>query len=139
VGKLNWARVILGGLVAGLISLASGYVLGHVFLKEVTEAIFERFHIVPTLHLFLHVLLLRLMLGIGVVWLYAAIRPRFGPGPRTAAIAGLIMWLFVWVYYSASIHPMGIYPHHVTVIALLWTFVEMQLMAQAGGYLYKES
>lgn len=27
------------------------------------------------------------------IWLYAAIRPRYGPGPRTAIIAGFAMWL----------------------------------------------
>ena len=32
-------------------------------------------------------------MGIGLIWLYAAIRPRYGPGPRTAAIAGFVMWL----------------------------------------------
>ena len=38
------------------------------------------------------------LLGIVAVWLYAAIRPRFGPGPKTAAMAGLA----VWFIYSGS-------------------------------------
>src|SRR4030095_6901619 len=29
------------------------------------------------------------------VWLYAAIRPRFGPGPRTAVIAAVVTWALV--------------------------------------------
>ena len=37
--------------------------------------------------------LLFVVMGIGLIWLYAAIRPRYGPGPRTAAIAGFVMWL----------------------------------------------
>ena len=32
-------------------------------------------------------------LGIAAVWLYAAIRPRYGAGPRTAVIAGLAVWV----------------------------------------------
>src|ERR1022692_4260888 len=31
--------------------------------------------------------------GIIAVWLYAAMRPRFGPGPRTAIRAGAAVWL----------------------------------------------
>jgi hypothetical protein len=31
--------------------------------------------------------------GILCVWLYAGIRPRFGPGPGTAAKAGFVAWL----------------------------------------------
>ena len=29
-----------------------------------------------------------IVLGVFTMWLYAGIRPRFGPGPRTAALAG---------------------------------------------------
>ena len=34
-----------------------------------------------------------LFLGMLMTWWYAAIRPRFGAGPKTAAIAGLAVWL----------------------------------------------
>lgn len=30
--------------------------------------------------------------GIWALWLYAAIRPRYGAGPRTAALAGFSWW-----------------------------------------------
>jgi hypothetical protein len=32
-----------------------------------------------------------LIMNLILIWLYAAIRPRFGPGPRTAAIAALVV------------------------------------------------
>ena len=32
-------------------------------------------------------------MGILMTWWYAAIRPRFGAGPKTAAIAGFAVWL----------------------------------------------
>ena len=41
------------------------------------------------------------LLGIVTVWLYAAIRPRFGAGAKTAVIAGLFVWFFAY-FYSAS-------------------------------------
>jgi hypothetical protein len=30
---------------------------------------------------------------IATVWVYAGIRPRFGPGPKTAAYAGIASWV----------------------------------------------
>jgi hypothetical protein len=38
---------------------------------------------------------LNLVAGIWTMWLYAAIRPRYGPGPKTAAVAGLAGWIAV--------------------------------------------
>ncbi|MGH9579875.1 MAG: hypothetical protein ACRD2R_02680, partial [Terriglobales bacterium] len=37
--------------------------------------------------------LVNLGMGIWAMWLYAAIRPRYGPGPKTAAIAGFGWWV----------------------------------------------
>ena len=40
------------------------------------------------------------------MWLYAAIRPRYGPGPKTAALAGLALWVnsvmvhVIWVVFA---------------------------------------
>ena len=36
---------------------------------------------------------LNLVEGVWAIWLYAAIRPRYGAGPRTAAVAGLGWWV----------------------------------------------
>jgi hypothetical protein len=44
--------------------------------------------------------LLKLVLGVLLVWLYAALRPRFGPGPRTAVYAALFMWILSGIFDS---------------------------------------
>ena len=57
--------------------------------------------------------LLGLAGGIAVIWIYAAIRPRFGAGMSTAVRAGLASWLsasllpnfsFMWVAGLFSQH-----------------------------------
>jgi hypothetical protein len=40
---------------------------------------------------------LNVVAGIWAVWLYAAIRPRYGSGHRTAAIAGFSWWLIATI------------------------------------------
>ena len=43
-----------------------------------------------------------LVVGILVVWLYAAMRPRLGAGPKTALCAGLLIWVTVYALGSAT-------------------------------------
>lgn len=40
---------------------------------------------------------LHVVAGIWAVWLYAALRPQYGAGPRTAAIAGFSWWLIATI------------------------------------------
>lgn len=40
---------------------------------------------------------LNVVAGVWAVWLYAAIRPRYGVGPKSAAIAGFSWWLIATV------------------------------------------
>jgi hypothetical protein len=42
------------------------------------------------------------VVGIAAIWLYAAIRPRYGPGAATALRAGFAVWLFVHATFSLA-------------------------------------
>lgn len=75
--------------------------------------------------------------GIATVCLYAAIRPRFGPGPSTAAIAGTSVWFLtswihlVWALFSAA-------PVTVALVPLVVNLPLVVLAGLAGARLYKE-
>jgi hypothetical protein len=43
------------------------------------------------------------VLGILAVWTYAAIRPRFNAGPKTALCAGLAVWAMSYLYAGVYI------------------------------------
>jgi hypothetical protein len=77
-------------------------------------------------------------LGVVLVWLYAAIRPRFGPGPRTAAIAGLATWFLAYFYSSLAMGAMGLFGPGLLTVSALWGLVELLVAAQVGGWLYSE-
>ncbi len=76
MGKINWKRVILGGLVAGAIINIFEWVINGVILAEDMEAAIRALGkhmgggelVVFSVWGFL--------VGIFAVWLYAAIRPR---------------------------------------------------------------
>jgi hypothetical protein len=77
-------------------------------------------------------------LGIAAVWLYAAIRPRYGAGPKTALCAGAAVWFLSYVYGSVGMVVMGMYPAGMLTIGLTWGLVELLVATVAGAYFYKE-
>ncbi len=70
---------------------------------------------------------------------YAAIRPRFGPGPKTAIIAALFAWFGVYVYNNIIGAAFGFVPTSMLPIALVWGLVEYIVAALIGSWLYKEA
>jgi hypothetical protein len=70
--------------------------------------------------------------------LYAAIRPRFGPGPRTAMIAGLALFMIGYFPLGLLLLELGLYTVRTTIIALLWSLGEALLMTVAGASIYRE-
>jgi hypothetical protein len=99
MGKINYGRVILGGIVSGIVAtlldwFSNAVLLGHLWddaMKSLNR---------PTAFsgTFLGgFIVLELVGGILAVWTYAAIRPRFGAGMRTATYAGLLIWALAGV------------------------------------------
>jgi hypothetical protein len=140
VGRINASRVILGGLVAGLVWNIGEFVLNEPILGEEWGAAFEALGLPPqesatTIAMFVAV---TFMLGIVAVWLYAAMRPRFGPGAKTALIAGFVLWLVLsgsfWVWNQA----VGLFPRDISTITLIWTFFEIPIATLLGAWLYRE-
>jgi hypothetical protein len=79
------------------------------------------------------------VLAIALVWIYAAIRPRFGAGVKTAVIAGVVTWLIGSCLPTAGFVIMGVFPTDLAVIGCLWGLVEIVIAAVAGAWVYKES
>jgi len=139
MNNINLSRAILGGLVAGLVLNIGEFLLNDVVLGAQMKEFFGRFGLPEPGSSFLVVaVLLTFVLGIVIVWIYAAIRPRLGPGIKTAMCAGLLAWFCVYVY-SGIINGMILQvPKNFLVIALVWGFVQYTLAAIAGAWLYKE-
>lgn len=140
MNNINLSRAILGGLVAGVVLNIGEFLLNDVVLGAQMKEFFRRFGLPEPGSSFLIVaVLLTFVLGIVIVWIYAAIRPRLGPGVKTAICAGLLAWFCVYVY-SGIINGMILQvPANFLVIALVWGAVQYTLAAIAGAWLYKEA
>ena len=73
------------------------------------------------------------------VWLYAAIRPRYGPGPKTALLAGLTVWLVGWLIPTLSAIPLNLFPLWVLFVVPGAGLVEFAVGTLLGAWLYKEA
>lgn len=141
MGKINWGRVILGGLAAGIVINLSEWLLNGVVLKEQwaesMKALGKSGE--ETANQIIVWNIWGFLLGIGLVWLYAAIRPRFGPGAGTAVKAGLAVWFFAHFLWTLGTWNMGIFPQNALMIGAAWELVQAILAAVVGGWVYKEA
>lgn len=139
MGSINWSRVIAGGLVAGLILNIGEYLLNEPILGEEWAAAMAALNAQPVGGAAIAwFLVLGFLLGIAMIWLYAAIRPRLGAGPKTAICAGLTVWFFAYFWSSMGILVMGLFPSSLIWISLVWGLVELPVAALLGAYLYQE-
>ena len=83
-------------------------------------------------------LALGFLLGITAVWIYAAVRPRLGAGPKTAICIGLIVWVLTSLFTTLGQLPTGIFPTRLLIIPVVWGLVELPLGTVAGSWLYRE-
>jgi hypothetical protein len=138
--KINMGRVLLGGLVAGLILNIGEWVLNGIVLAKDMKDFFAKCNLPEPGPSFLVIAVaVTFLLGIVIVFGYAAIRSRFGPGPKTAIIAAVLAWFCVYLYQNAIGFGLGIVPMRLLVIALAWGLVEYILATLAGAALYKEA
>lgn len=139
MNKINVGRVLLGGLVAGLILNIGEWLLnGKVLATEMAEFMKRCSFPMPGSSFLVVAVTITFVLGIVIVLGYAAIRPRFGPGAKTAIFAGLFAWFGVVVYQNAIAAGLGMVPSRLLPIVLGWELVEYLLAAIVGAWLYKE-
>jgi hypothetical protein len=82
---------------------------------------------------------LGLLGGIVLIWIYAAIRPRFGAGVGTAVIAGVAVWVVGSLIPNLSFMWFGgLFSKHLTAYTTAGNLVEIVVGAIAGAALYKE-
>jgi hypothetical protein len=144
MGQINWWRVIGGGLLAGLVMNISQFVLHAVVLKADGEQLMADWnkmglHVAPDPKMIAILMALTFLLGILAVWTYAAIRPRFGVGPKTAFCAGLAVWAMSYFYAGVYVYAgIVIMPAKLTWCPVLWSLIEVPIATMAGAWLYKE-
>ena len=136
MGKVNWSRVVSCGLLAGVVWIILGSI--------VTALLGREFAALPNNNLgkptpgFLVVnVVLDLLEGISILWLYAAIRPLYRPGARTAVMAAFAWW-FIVSLGDATWCSFGLFPPSTVIPLMIGTLPAIILATLAGAKFYKE-
>lgn len=139
MARMNAAKVIAGGLVGGLVINVIETVMNVAVLTDAMGQVYEDLGIAepggPAILLFV---VFGFVLGILIAWLYAAIRPRFGPGPRTAVIAAVAVWIAAVMFPITVQIMLNIVPPGLGMVAIAYGLVEFLLAALAAGAIYRE-
>jgi len=139
MSKINTGRVILGGLVAGVVANALDFVINEYLMKEEGADMAQRLNLSEaTLQSSVMAwVVVDFIWGLLLVFAYAAFRPRFGPGPKTAIVSGVTLWFAVCIMFG-GLMSMGIFtmPGFIKYSAL--TLVSALSASVAGAAIYRE-
>ena len=140
--KIKTMRMFLGCLAMGV-----AFIVVEIILEGLVNAVFKlnekdvlielypnitlsgtRYHIINFLYLFAFCFL--------VIWVYALIRTRFGPGAKTALIAGIIFLIANYLFMINNIN-MGIFPLKPCLFSAGFSLVEVLVSAVVGAKVYE--
>ncbi len=136
--KMNYRSVMSSGIVAGLTIVILGLALIPVVGSDMDRVLTDAGLPALSSGAMIYFGIMALLLGVFVVWLYAAILPHYGPGLKTATIASSVIWFFTYFWSNASMVAYGFMPVRITVIGTLWELVELVVAGVVGARLYKE-
>ncbi|MGD0679769.1 MAG: hypothetical protein ABSC94_30660 [Polyangiaceae bacterium] len=107
---MNTKRIILAGLVAGLVMNVLDFITNVPLFGAGCARAYQAIGLRPSdgaIAAFWTSF--DLVAGVLIAFLYAAMRPRFGAGPRTALVAAFIEWLLVHMTLASHMVD-GVFP-----------------------------
>lgn len=143
MGKINYGRVILGGVVGGIVAGILWWFFNGVLLLQrwvdTAKALNPSGHAAASPPVFLASMCLIFIVG-GILtnWIYATVRPRLGAGVRTAVYVGLVTWVFGFLLSNSSWALTGFFSRRLLFYNMLAGLVELVVGAVIGAALYKE-
>jgi hypothetical protein len=138
---MNWTRIVLGGVVASLAMFVMEGVAGLLGTMKIYAAMMQRLHLVEPVNAGAFVFdgLISLMFGVLIAWVYAAMRPRFGAGPKTALLAAIAVWAPLHVGGTGYQVVLGMVTVREGVILSSVGLVICCIAALIAGAIYKEA
>ena len=140
--KLNWSRIIIGGLIAAIIVfLTDGFFHESVVAAD-WRAVYAGLGAREPQHSggdIAYFAIFELGRGLISIFLYALMRQPFKPGPKTAALAGVVAWLAFSVTGPAQFIPLQFYSHALWGKVAAFQLVTSIIAAIAGAAIYKDS
>ena len=141
---INNSKVLLGGLAAGVVMNVVDYLANGVIFAERMTAEANAFK--PGLgdmmsqmdgKMITGLIIMDFIIGGLLVWTYAAMRPRFGPGVKTAVYTALVFWIFGAIMTTGYMQ-MGLTSTGLWMSFAVVYLVALVLASIVGAWVYKE-
>ena len=142
--RINYGRVLVGGLLAGLLLfLADGFIHEKLLHGHWMAALAAAGRSVETQQQehgggLAYFAIFELLRGLAMAFVYSVFRTHCGPGPKTAVCSALTVWAIMFPIPLVQEIPLGF--RSATMVSL-WSLYEIVPSVIAGlvaGALYKE-
>jgi hypothetical protein len=141
MASINFGRVVVGGLVAGVVANAIDFVTNTYVLASDIAAWAPTRNLDPAAMNSGPVaatwIVVDFIFGLLLVSTYAAMRPRLGAGPKTAMLAGLVLW-FATTLVLFGFTQMGVFSMTLFVKGSIAALINTLAASVAGAAVYKE-
>ena len=138
---INTGKVISGGLLTGVVYNAFDMLWNFTVLQADGLAMAPRLNLNPAVvtdfSYQIPWIVVDFVLGLLTIFIYAGFRPRFGPGPQTAVIAGFMLWVAITSLFC-GFASMGVFTEAMAIKASLLAIVNVVVGSIAGAWVYKE-
>ncbi len=142
MSNINWGRFIVGGIIASVIAFVTDGLLHELIVGEDWKAVYANLGASHPEENPIHMVyfaVFELGRGFSSMLLYVLMRPHCKPGPKTAALAGLVAWIAFSLTGPAQFIPLGFYSNALWIKVTAFQLVTSIVAAIAGAALYKDA
>lgn len=139
---INTGRVVIGGMVGGVVANVCDVVSNMFLMADELQQMVQRLGldqaVVNGPRVAIVWIAVDFLYATLIVWTYAAMRPRFGPGPATAVKAALAIFAGITLIVFGFAE-MGIFAMATFMKGTLLSLITAVLAGLSGARLYKEA
>ena len=140
--KINWSRFFIGGLIASIILFISDGLLHEMIVGADWKAVYAALGAnepVENPASMIYFAVFELGRGFIAMLLYVLMRGPCGPGPKTAAWAGLTAWIAFSLTGPAQFIPLKFYSNSLWIKVGAFQLITSIVAAIVGAALYKDA
>lgn len=138
--RINWVRLIIGAVVAAIILFVTDGLMHETWLHPDWLAVYHNLRATTPEETPVSMIYFGIFeLGRGFIglMLYVLMRDRFGPGPKTAVLAGVITWVAFSLTGPAQFIPLGFFSTALWMKMGIAHLITTVLATIAGAAIYK--
>ena len=141
MSNVNWGKFILGALIVAAICFVSDGFLHQRVVNEQWEAVIAALGATVPEHAgfsMIWFVVFEAGRGFLAMYVYVLLRPRLGPGVKTATWAGLVTWVAFSLTGPAQFIPLGFYSVSLWAFVGIYQLVFTIIAAIVGAAPYSE-